>query len=83
MTSQSDDLLSLKEEFFKNFKLITLELEDKKMNEFSEKDLANVYDYLFHQTNDGDNDSKNEDSNESINDYDENLFMFFAEINKQ
>ena len=83
LTSQSDDLLSLKEEFFKNFKLITLELEDEKMNEFSEKDLANVYDYLFHQTNDGDSDSKNEASNESIDDYDENLFMFFADINNQ
>lgn len=81
LTSQAQDLLSLKEEVFKDFKLITLELEDEKMNEFSEKEIANVYDYLFHQTNDGDNENKDKDSNESINNSDENLFMLFVELN--
>lgn len=61
LTSQAHDLLSLKEEVFKDFKLITLELEDEKINEFSEKDLANVYDYLFHQTDDKDNNNKDKD----------------------
>lgn len=81
LTSQAQDLLSLKEEVFKDFKLITLELEDEKINEFSEKEIANVYDYLFHQTNDGDNENKDEDSNESIDTSDENLFMLFVELN--
>ena len=81
LTSQAQDLLSLKEEVFKDFKLITLELEDEKINEFSEKEIANVYDYLFHQTNDGDNENKDEDSNESIDNSDENLFMLFVELN--
>ena len=76
LTSQAQDLLSLKEEVFKNFKLITLELEDEKINEFSEKDLANVYDYLFHQIDD-----KDEDFSESIDNSDENLFMLFADLN--
>lgn len=81
LISQAQDLLSLKEEVFKNFKLITLELEDEKMNEFSEKDLADVYDYFFHQKNDENDESKDEDSNESIDNSYENLFMFFAELN--
>lgn len=81
LTSQAQDLLSLKEEVFKNFKLITLELEDGKMNEFSEKEIANVYDYFFHQTDDEDNKNKNEDLNESTDNSDENLFMLFVELN--
>ena len=81
LTSQAQDLLSLKEEVFKNFKLITLELEDEKMNEFSEKEIANVYDYFFHQTDDEDNKNKNEDLNESTDNSDENLFMLFVELN--
>ena len=81
LTSQAQDLLSLKEEVFKDFKLITLELEDEKINEFSEKDLANVYDYLFHQTDDKDNNNKDEDFSESIDNSYENLFMLFAELN--
>ena len=78
LTSQAQDLLSLKEEVFKNFKLITLELEDEKINEFSEKDIANVYDYFFHQTDDEDNENKDEDLNESTDNSDENLFMLFV-----
>lgn len=81
LTSQAQDLISLKEDVFKDFKLITLELEDEKMNEFSDKEIANVYDYLFHQTNDGDNGNKDKDSNESIDNSDENLFMLFVELN--
>lgn len=81
LTNQAQDLLSLKEEVFKDFKLITLDLKDEKIHEFSEKEIANVYDYLFHQTNDGDNENKDEDSNESIDNSDENLFMLFVELN--
>ena len=81
LTSQAHDLLSLKEEVFKDFKLITLELEDEKINEFSEKDLANVYDYLFHQTDDKDNNNKDKDFSESIDNLYENLFMLFADLN--
>lgn len=81
LTSQAQDLLSLKEEVFKDFKLITLELEDEKINEFSEKEIANVYDYFFHQTDDEDNKNKDEDSNESIDNSNENLFMLFVELN--
>lgn len=78
LTNQAQDLLSLKEEVFKDFKLITLDLEDEKMNEFSEKDIADVYDYLFNQIGDQENDKN---SNESTNDLDENLFMLFADLN--
>lgn len=82
LTSQAQDLLSLKEEVFKNFKLITLELEDEKINEFYEKDIANVYDYLFHQTDDDEgNNRKDGDSSESTDNSDENLFMLFIELN--
>lgn len=81
LTSQAHDLLSLKEEVFKDFKLITLDLEDEKMNEFSEKEIANVYDYFFHQTDDEDNKNKDEDLNESTDNSDENLFMLFVELN--
>ena len=81
LTSQAQDLLSLKEEVFKDFKLITLELEDEKINEFSEKEIANVYDYFFHQTDDEDNKNKDEDLNESTDNSDENLFMLFVELN--
>lgn len=82
LTSQAQDLLSLKEGVFKDFKLITLELEDEKINEFSDKEIANVYDYLFHQTDDKDNDNKDEDFSESIDNSDENLFMLFADLNQ-
>jgi hypothetical protein len=81
LTNQAQDLLSLKEGVFKDFKLITLELEDQKINEFSEKEIANVYDYFFHQTDDEDNKNKDEDLNESTDNYDENLFMLFVELN--
>lgn len=76
LTNQAQDLLSLKEEVFKDFKLTTLELEEEKINEFSEKEIANVYDYLFHQT-----DNEDEKDNESSESTDhENPFMFFADL---
>lgn len=75
-TNQAQDLLSLKEEFFKDFKLTTLELEEEKINEFSEKEIANVYDYLFHQTDN--EDEKDKESSESTDH--ENLFMLFADL---
>lgn len=81
LTSQAQDLLSLKEEVFKDFKLITLDLKDEKIHEFSEKEIANVYDYFFHQTDDEDNKNKDEDLNESTDNSDENLFMLFVELN--
>lgn len=80
LTNQAQDLLSLKEGVFKDFKLITLELEDEKINEFSEKEIANVYDYFFHQTDDEDNKNRDEDLNESTDNSDENLFMLFVEL---
>lgn len=76
LTNQSQDLLSLKEEVFKDYKLIALDLEDEKFNEFSEKEIANVYDYLFHQIDD--DEEKNQESSESTDH--ENPFMLFADL---
>lgn len=79
LTNQAQDLLSLKEEVFKGYKLIALDLKDEKINEFSEKEIANVYEYLFHQT-DGEDDGKDKESTESTYISNENLFMFFADL---
>lgn len=79
LTNQAQDLLSLKEEVFKDYKLIALDLKDEKINEFSEKEIANVYEYLFHQT-DGEDDEKDKESTESTYISNENLFMFFADL---
>ena len=76
LTNQSQDLLSLKEEVFKDYKLIALDLEDEKFNEFSEKEIANVYDYLFHQIDD--DEEKNQESSESTDH--KNPFMLFADL---
>lgn len=77
LTNQAQDILSLKKEFFKDFKLVILDLENETINEFSERNVAEVYDYLFHQIN---NQEKDEGSNESNNNNDENLFMIFADL---
>jgi hypothetical protein len=79
LTNQAQDLLSLKEEVFKGYKLIALDLKDEKINEFSEKEIANVYEYFFHQT-DGEDDGKDKESTESTYISNENLFMFFADL---
>ena len=79
LTNQAQDLLSLKEEVFKGYKLIALDLKDEKINEFSEKEIANVYEYLFHQT-DCEDDGKDKESTESTYISNENLFMFFADL---
>ena len=79
LTNQAQDLLSLKEEVFKDYKLIALDLKDEKINEFSEKEIANVYEYLFHHT-DGEDDGKDKESTESTYISNENLFMFFADL---
>ena len=50
------------------------------MNEFSDKEIANVYDYFFHQTDDEDNQNKDEDSSISTDNSNENLFMLFVEL---
>lgn len=76
LTNQAQDLLSLKEEVFKDYKLTALDLEDEKFNEFSEKEIANVYDYLFHQIDD--EDKKDKESSESTDH--ENPFMLFADL---
>ena len=52
-------------------------MENETINEFSERNVAEVYDYLFHQIN---NQEKDEGSNESNNNNDENLFMIFADL---